>query len=56
MGVKSYAIVGFNGGICKELVNVLIHFEVHDMQIAEDLQLVVGHMVMQYLYKQREEV
>jgi len=56
MGVKSYAIVGFNGGICKKLVNVLIHFKINDMQIAEDLQLIVGHMIMQYLYEHREEI
>jgi len=26
------------------------------MQIAEDLQLVVGHMLMQYLYAHKDEV
>jgi D-sedoheptulose 7-phosphate isomerase len=28
-----------------------IHFPVDDMQIAEDLQLIIGHMVMQWLYE-----
>lgn len=50
LGVKSYAILGFSGGSCKELADVPIHFPVNDMQIAEDLQLIVGHMLMQYLY------
>jgi D-sedoheptulose 7-phosphate isomerase len=50
MGVKSYAILGFTGGKCKELADVSIHFPVNDMQIAEDTQLIVGHMVMQYLH------
>ena len=27
-----------------------IHFAIEDMQISEDLQLVVGHMIMQWLY------
>ena len=49
MGVKSYAILGFSGGKCKELVDVAIHFPVDDMQLSEDLQLVVGHMLMQWL-------
>ena len=49
MGVKSYAILGYSGGRCKNIVDVAIHFPVDDMQIAEDLQLVVGHMVMQWL-------
>jgi [acyl-carrier-protein] S-malonyltransferase len=50
MDVKSYAILGFTGGKCKELADVPIHFPVNDMQIAEDMQLIVGHMMMQWLY------
>ena len=53
MDVKSYAILGFTGGKCKELADVPIHFPVNDMQIAEDLQLIVGHMMMQWLYSNR---
>jgi len=53
MDVKSYAILGFTGGKCKELVDVPIHFPVSDMQIAEDMQLIVGHMMMQWLYSNR---
>ena len=50
MGVRSFAILGFSGGKSKQLADVAIHFPVYDMQIAEDLQLIVGHMVMQWLY------
>lgn len=53
MNVKSYAILGFSGGKCKELADVPIHFAVNDMQIAEDMQLIVGHMMMQWLYSNR---
>ena len=53
MKVKSYAIVGYDGGKAKALADVALHFPVDDMQIAEDLQLVVGHMVMQWLYENR---
>jgi len=49
MSVKSYAVLGFSGGKCKELADVAIHFPVDDMQLSEDLQLVVGHMLMQWL-------
>jgi len=52
-GVKTYAILGYSGGKCKDLADVAIHFPVNDMQIAEDLQLIVGHMLMQYLYGRR---
>lgn len=50
IGMKSYAILGFSGGLCKSLADVAIHFPVDDMQLAEDLQMVVGHMLMQWLY------
>jgi D-sedoheptulose 7-phosphate isomerase len=56
MGVKSYAILGFDGGLCKNLVDISIHFEVNDMQIAEDTQLIVGHMLMQYLCHQIKNI
>ena len=58
MGVKSYAVLGFSGGKCKEIADVAIHFPVNDMQLSEDLQLVVGHMLMQWLaskYKQDQD-
>jgi D-sedoheptulose 7-phosphate isomerase len=50
MGVRSYAILGYTGGKAKSLADVAIHFAVDDMQISEDLQLIVGHMLMQWLY------
>ncbi len=56
MRIKSYAIVGFSGGKCKEIADVPIHFQVYDMQISEDMQIVVGHMLMQYLYSRRNDI
>jgi D-sedoheptulose 7-phosphate isomerase len=53
MGVRSYAVLGYTGGKSLNLADVPIHFKVEDMQIAEDMQLVVGHMVMQWLYQNR---
>lgn len=53
MQIKSYAILGFQGGLSKQLADVPIHFPIDDMQIAEDLQLIVGHMLMQWLYANR---
>lgn len=49
LDIKSYAILAFSGGRCKQLADVAIHFNVDDMQIAEDTQLVVGHLCMQWL-------
>lgn len=52
IGMETVAILGFSGGRSKEIAKLPIHFEVDDMQIAEDLQLIVGHMCMQWLCKQ----
>ena len=51
IGLHTFAILGYSGGVCKSLVANPIHFELDDMQIAEDLQLIIGHMVMQYLFR-----
>jgi D-sedoheptulose 7-phosphate isomerase len=53
LGMKTFAVLGYRGGKAKDLAEVAIHFPVDDMQIAEDLQLVVGHMIMQWLYRHR---
>ena len=53
LNIKSFAILGFSGGLCKELVDTSIHFEINDMQVAEDTQLVVGHLCMQWLNKNK---
>jgi len=49
MGLKTFAILAYSGGRCRELAEVSIHFAIDDMQIAEDTQLVVGHLCMQWL-------
>jgi D-sedoheptulose 7-phosphate isomerase len=51
MDIRTFAILGYSGGKAKALADVPIHFPVDDMQISEDLQLIVGHMVMQWLYE-----
>jgi D-sedoheptulose 7-phosphate isomerase len=53
IGIKTFAILGYSGGKCKEIADHPIHFEVDDMQIAEDLQLIVGHICMQWLSEQK---
>ncbi|MEI6468178.1 MAG: SIS domain-containing protein [Betaproteobacteria bacterium] len=49
LGLKTFAVLGFDGGKAKVLDQFPIHFPVQDMQISEDLQLIVGHMCMQWL-------
>ncbi len=54
--IQSFAILGFSGGKAKSLANYVIHVPVDDMQISEDLQLVVGHLMMQWLYKHKDQI
>jgi D-sedoheptulose 7-phosphate isomerase len=53
LGVTSFAILGFTGGKCLTLADHPIYFPVHDMQVSEDLQMMVGHMCMQWLRSNR---
>ncbi len=53
LDLRSYAILAFNGGRCKEKADVAIHFKINDMQIAEDTQLIIGHLCMKWLSKNK---
>jgi D-sedoheptulose 7-phosphate isomerase len=55
IGMRSYAVVAFSGGKAKAAADVAIHFAIDDMQIAEDTQTIVGHMIVQWLYAQRAQ-
>ncbi len=56
LGMNTFAILGYNGGKSKLIANHSIHFEINDMQISEDLQLIVGHILMQWLCEKATEV
>jgi D-sedoheptulose 7-phosphate isomerase len=52
MGVKSCAVVGFDGGKALKAADWAIHFAVPDMQMAEDFQSILGHLMMRVLKEQ----
>lgn len=56
LGMKTSAVLGFQGGECKQKAQLPIHFEIDDMQMSEDAQVIVGHMLMQWLSKKKQEV
>jgi D-sedoheptulose 7-phosphate isomerase len=56
IGMTGYAVLGFSGGAAKAIADVPIHFAIDDVQMAEDTQLIVGHMVMQWLYAKRGDI
>ena len=46
IGMKTHAILGFDGGKCKELADNPIHIPIENMQVAEDFQMMIGHILM----------
>lgn len=46
IGGITIAIVGYAGGILKEMADYCIHVNINDMQISEDIHLVLDHMMM----------
>jgi len=53
IGMKTFAVLGYSGGKALALTDHPIHFAIDDMQISEDLQMIVAHMIMQWLYENR---
>lgn len=49
IGMTSFAVLGFTGGNALDLADYPLYFPIHDMQVAEDLQVMIGHMAMQWL-------
>ena len=44
--VFSISFLGFDGGKAKSLSDLALHFPVHDMQVAEDLHMIAGHLLL----------
>ncbi len=49
LGVWTCAVLGFKGGAALHLADEVIHFPLDDMEMAEDLQMVVGHSLKRIL-------
>jgi len=51
MGVCTFAICGYDGGMLKKIASNSLWIRSFDMQLCEDAQTVFGHMVMKELCK-----
>jgi D-sedoheptulose 7-phosphate isomerase len=49
IGIKTCAMLGFDGGECIKLADTVIHFQIDDMQISEDFQMIIGHILMKVI-------
>ena len=46
---ETIAVVGYSGGRLKRIADYSIHVEINDMQIAEDIHMILDHMMMYVL-------
>ena len=51
IGAKSIGVTGYTGGKVKNLVDISLHADIDDMQIAEDIHMVFNHLMMSVLCK-----
>ena len=49
LGVTSISFLGFDGGKAKSLSDHVLHFPANDMQVAEDLHMIVAHLLLKHL-------
>ena len=49
--LKTLSITAYGGGAISKLVNLALKFEINDMEIAEDIQLIIFHYLKQQLIK-----
>jgi len=51
-GIKTAGILGYTGGALINLLDIPIHVNIHDMEIAEDSQIASFHYIKQILFKE----
>lgn len=49
LGANTVGITGFDGGKLKDMVNVSIHADINNMQVAEDVHMMICHMLFSVL-------
>ena len=49
ISMKSFGIIGFDGGAVKEKLDDCIHLKINDMQVIEDMQTIIFHNLIQEL-------
>ena len=50
-GVRTMGIVGYDGGIIKQLADVSLHVPVMNMQLSEDVHIIFDHLMMTVFMK-----
>ena len=50
-GVKTVALCGYNGGKMKEIADVSFHVRLNNIQIVEDMQMILNHLLMNVIQR-----
>jgi len=50
-GVKTVALCGYNGGKMKEIADVSFHVRLNNIQIVEDMQMILNHLLMNVMQR-----
>lgn len=56
IGNTAISFVGYNGGRMKEISDYSVHVDIDDMQIAEDIHMILDHVMMYVLSLSTQEV
>ena len=54
--IKTFAIVAFDGGKCKDIADEFIHIKENNMELAEDTQMIIFNICKKYLSESIEEI
>ena len=55
IGLSTFGILGFDGGKALNLVQTPIHAKISDMQISEDIQMIIAHIISQWMFDKLSE-
>ena len=56
LGMKTHAILGFDGGKCKEIAKNTVHVPVSDMLVSEDIQMIIFNICFQWIVKKMNSI
>ena len=54
--IKTFAIVAFDGGKCKDIADEFIHIKENNMELAEDTQMIIFNICKKYLSGYKKEI
>lgn len=56
MNIKTAGIIGFDGGKALNQLDIGLHVPIHDMQISEDIQMMIAHVISQHIFENRHNI